>query len=124
MRGWGGVDCEVTLPWDNSDFCGDIDKPWSLWMRDYTSEYSGHNISKIGWGWAVIVLLSSSRLKTRVLTCKGEVGGGVEGDLLLEWVVDLGFLAIHSSCPPSSTKNVDASKITTSTSGKTTKFGP
>ena len=41
----------------------------------------------------------------------------MEEDLLLEWIVDLDFLAIHSSCPPSSAKNVDASKIVVSTFG-------
>ena len=56
--------------------------------------------------------------------CNGEVGGDGEGDLLSEWTIDLDFLTIHSSCPPSSTKNVDASKITASTSGKTTRSRP
>jgi len=72
----------------------------------------------------VVVDSSSSRLKTGVPACKGEVRGEVEGDLLSEWVVGLGWLTIHSSCPPSSSKNVDASKIAASTSGKTTRSEP
>jgi len=27
VRGWEGMNCKVTLPWDNSDFCGDIENP-------------------------------------------------------------------------------------------------
>ncbi len=42
----------------------------------------------------------------------------MEGELLLEWLADLGFLSIHSQGPPSSTKNVDGSKITATTLGK------
>jgi len=72
----------------------------------------------------VIVDFSTSLLKIGDLECHGEVGGDVEGDLLSEWSMDLDLLTIHSSCTPSSTKNVDASKITASTSGKTTWFGP
>jgi len=68
----------------------------------------------------VVVVSSTSLLKTGVPACKGEVGGEVEGDLPSEWIVDLGLLTIHISCPPYSTKNFDASKIVASTSGKTT----
>jgi len=64
----------------------------------------------------VVVVSSTSRLKTGVLACEGEVIGEVEGDLLSEWTVDLGLLAIQISCPPSRAKNIDASKIATSTS--------
>jgi len=47
-----------------------------------------------------------------------EVRGDKEGELVLEWSFDLGFLAIHGgSSPPSSAKNVDAPKIFTSTLG-------
>ena len=42
----------------------------------------------------------------------------MEGELLLEWLADLGLLAIHSQGPPSSAKNVDASKIAATTLGK------
>lgn len=44
----------------------------------------------------MVVVSSTSRLKTGVLACEGEVGGEVEGDLLLEWIIDLGLLTIHS----------------------------
>lgn len=59
----------------------------------------------------MVVDFSSSHLNTGVLPCKREVRVEVEGDLLLEWVIGFGLLSIHSSCPPSSAKNVDASKI-------------
>jgi len=48
----------------------------------------------------------------------------VEGDLLSEWVIGLDFIAIHSSGPPSSAKNIDALKIATTTLGKTTQSRP
>ena len=54
----------------------------------------------------------------------GEVGGVDEGDLLSEWYLDFDLGAIHSSCPPSSAKNFDASKIVATTSGKTTRSRP
>jgi len=42
----------------------------------------------------------------------------LEGELLLEWLVDLGWLALHSHGPPSSAKNVEAPKIVAATLGK------
>ena len=65
----------------------------------------------------MVVDSSSSCLDTGEPTCNWEVQGDVEGDLLLEWSIDLDLLAIHSSCPPSSAKNVDAQKIVASTFG-------
>lgn len=124
VRGWGRLNCEVSLPWDTSDFCGDIEKPWSSWMRDWTSGDSGLNQSGVWWDWAVVVDSSSSRLNTGVPECKREVRGEVEGDLLSEWSIGFGLLAIHSSCPPSNAKNVDALEIAATTSGKTTQSGP
>ncbi len=73
---------------------------------------------------AVVVALSTSLFTIRDLEFKGEVRGDVEGDLLSEWAMDLDLLAIHISCPPSSAKKIYASKITASTSGKTTRSGP
>lgn len=72
----------------------------------------------------VVVAFSTSCLKIRDSECEGEVGRDVERDLLSEWAMDLNSLTIHSSGPPSSTKNVDASKIAASTSGKTTRSRP
>ena len=73
---------------------------------------------------AVGVVFSTSRLKIGDLEYEGEVGGDGEEDLLSEWAMDLDFLSIHISCPPSNAKNVDALKITATTSGKTTRSGP
>jgi len=56
--------------------------------------------------------------------CNGEVGGDGEGDLLSEWCLDLDLLAIHSSCPPSSAKYVEAPKIGSTTRGIPTRSGP
>ena len=42
---------------------------------------------------------------------------GHEGVVLLEWLLDLDLSAIHGFGPPSSTKNVEASKIATSNIG-------
>ena len=52
----------------------------------------------------VVVVFSTSRLEFGDSECDGEVRGDVEGDLLSEWILDLGLLAIHSSGPSSSTK--------------------
>ena len=76
------------------------------------------------WGSTMVVVFSTSGLETRDLAFEGEVRGEVEGDLLSEWAISLDFLTIHSSFPPSSAKNVDASKIAASTSGKTTRSRP
>ena len=46
-----------------------------------------------------------------------EIEEGDEGELLLEWPVDLDLLAIHSLGPPSSAKNFEASKIIASNIG-------
>ena len=43
----------------------------------------------------MVVDSSSSCLDTGEPTCNWEVRGDAEGELLLEWFVDLGFLAIH-----------------------------
>ena len=49
----------------------------------------------LGFTTMVVVLLAScSRFKDS--KCYGEVGGDGEGDLLLEWYLDLDLLAIHS----------------------------
>ena len=48
---------------------------------------------------AVVIVFSTSRLGFKDLECDGEVGGDVEGDLLLEWYLDFDLLAIHSSGP-------------------------
>ena len=66
-------------------------------------------------GSTLVVVFSTSHLEIGDRECEGEVVGDVEGDLLSEWIIDLDLLTIHSSCPPSSTKNVDASKIIAST---------
>ena len=42
---------------------------------------------------------------------------GDEGIVLLEWLSDLDLSAIHSFGPPSSAKNVEASKIAASNIG-------
>ena len=73
---------------------------------------------------AMGVFFSTSHLKMGDLECEGEVGGDGEGDLLSEWSVGFDLLPIHSSCPPSSAKNVGASKIAATTSGKTTQARP
>ena len=39
---------------------------------------------------------TTSRLGFGNLECDQEVGGGGEGDLLLEWLTNLDFLGIHS----------------------------
>ena len=36
VRGWAGLYCEVTLPWDLSDLWGEMENRWSLWIRDST----------------------------------------------------------------------------------------
>lgn len=53
----------------------------------------------------------------------GEVEGVDEGDLLLEWYLDFDLGAIHSSCPPSSTKYVEGPKIESTTRGIPTRSG-
>jgi len=55
---------------------------------------------------AVVVIFSTSRLRFKDSEWDGEVGGDVEGNLLLEWFLDLYLLAIHSLGPPSSAKYV------------------
>lgn len=72
----------------------------------------------------MVVDSSSSHLNTGVPECKREVRGEVEGHLLSEWSIGFDLLPIHSSCPPSSAKSVDTSKIAATTSGKTTWSGP
>ena len=72
----------------------------------------------------VVVIFSTSRFEIGDLEWEGEVGEDNEGDLLSEWAMVLDLISIHSSCPPSSAKNVDASKIVASTLGKTTRSGP
>ena len=70
----------------------------------------------------VLFSFSTSGLKIGELECEGEIGGDGEGVLLLEWPIDLDFLAIHSSGSPSSATNIDASKILAPTLGITTQF--
>ena len=86
VRGWEGMYCEVTLPWDNSYFRGDIENPWSLWIKDRTSGGSRVDLSKMFRFSAVVVVFSTSLLEIRDSKCEGEVGGDVEGDLLSEWL--------------------------------------
>ena len=59
----------------------------------------------------VVIVLSTSCSRFKDSNFNGEVGEDVEGDLLLEWYLDLDLLAIHSSGPPSSAKYVEALKI-------------
>jgi len=73
---------------------------------------------------ATVVVFSTSQLEFRVSECDGEVGGDVDGDLLLEWVMDLNLLAIHSLGPPSSAKYAEGSKIGSTKRGITTRFRP
>ena len=37
VRGWAGLYCEVTLPWDLLDLWGEIENCWTLWIKDSTS---------------------------------------------------------------------------------------
>ena len=53
----------------------------------------------------------------------GEVGGVDEGNLLSEWYSDFDLVAIHSSCPPSSTKYVEGPEIGSTTRGIPTRSG-
>ena len=53
----------------------------------------------------------------------GEVGGVDEGDLLSEWYLDFDLGAIHSLCPPSSTKYVEGPEIGSTTRGIPTRSG-
>jgi len=46
---------------------------------------------------AVAVVLATYNSRFKVSKCNGEVGGDGEGDLLLEWYLDLDLLAIHGS---------------------------
>ena len=71
----------------------------------------------------VVVVFSTSHLEIGDSECEGEVEGDDEGDLLLEWVMDLNSLAIHSSGPPSSAKYVEAPKIGSTTRGIPTRSG-
>ena len=45
------------------------------------------------------VLVSTSGSRFKIYEYDGEVGEDGEGDLLLEWYLDLDSLAIHSSWP-------------------------
>ena len=82
VRGWEGMYCEVTLPWDNLDFSGDIESLWSLWIKDWTSRGSRLDLFDMFRFSTVLVAFSTSRLKIGDLECEGEFGGDVEGDLL------------------------------------------
>ena len=82
VRGWEGLHCKVTLPWDISDFYGDMENPWSLWIKDSTSGGSIVDLSEMFGFAAVVVVFSTSRLRFKDSECDGEVGGDVEGDLL------------------------------------------
>jgi len=94
-----------------------------LWIKDCTSggleeELPGlFRILAMG----SVFFFSTSRLGIGDLECEREVGGDGEGVLLLEWLVDLDLLSIHSHGPPSSAKYVEGSKIIASTRGITTR---
>jgi hypothetical protein len=53
----------------------------------------------------------------------GEVGEVGEGDLLSEWYLDFELCAIHSSCPPSSARNVEGPEVGSTTRGIPTRSG-
>ena len=72
----------------------------------------------------VVVVLLTSRSRLKDSKCDGEVEEDGEGDLLLEWYLDFDLGVIHSSCPPSSAKYVEALKIGSTTRGIPTRSGP
>jgi len=69
---------------------------------------------------AIVPATSGSGFKDS--KCNGEVGGDGEGDLLLEWYLDLDPFTVW--CPPSSAKYVEAPKIESTTRGIPTRSGP
>ena len=82
VRGWAGLYCEVTLPWDLSDLWGDIKNRWIFWIKDLNSGGSIADSSEKSGFVAVVVVLSTSGSRFKDSKCDGEVGGDGEGDLL------------------------------------------
>ena len=107
VRGFEETNFEVTLPSDISDSSRDNENPFNLWIKSWTSGDSRFWLSEC-FEILVVGVWIFFAISSIGFCISEEIEKVDEGVLLSEWLVDKYLLAIHSSCPPSSTKNVEA----------------